>query len=482
MHKTAGLYFFFSLFGLSLQAQIVYTIEDLVFLYTSNGYDVKNNYAQYQVDSLTQKNNRNKYKIESKLSFSVPYAKAIESVMQPDGSNKLLQTNYISPMMQLSLRKKVVFLGGELSLSSSFNGYANFINGDRQYGSNWFNLQYSQDFFKFNEYKYEIKKIKLQQEKDKHTLLYSNLEDVTSFIELIFQYYIDRQLLEENSKNIENNQALLEKTRTLFKNGKAMAADTLNTYLLVNKLQIQRNELEAQKRLVECKIKYKTLLHSEFEISVDNSPLMLNLETDVLTERYLKYTLQKDADLEIFELESEIARSRKNTGITTAVSLGMGINSKAEEYIYDLTNGRPADKENISLNLTLPISGWNSQKNNKKIASLNKEIYLREQENNKQEANLWAQEIIVKYKQLLSLIELANKNLEASRELERILIKNIENGKSDYIALYQLYVNDQVILLEKYKAIRDIYILKYDLIKNTFFDFESNSSLENYIK
>jgi outer membrane protein TolC len=480
MYKAIGTCLSFLLFGLSVQSQTSYSVEDLLLLYGRNGLSIKNNYAQYQIDSLTQINNRNKYRIQSDISFSLPFTKSIDPVTQPDGSSKLLQTNYISPMAQLSLRKKVVFSGGDLAFFSSLNGYTNFINGNGQYGLNWFNLQYSQDIFGFNEYKYEFRKIKLQQEKDRQTLLYSNLEEITEFVELIFQYYIGQQLLEENRKNIEQNRELLKKQRTLLRNGKALAADTLNIYLLLNKLQIKNNELEAKKRFAESKIKHKAVFSGKFEVSVSNTPLILNLDTNVLSDKYLKYTLQKDADLEIFELESEIARSRKNTGIKTAVSLGAGLNSKAENNMRYLVEGRPADKENLALSLTLPISGWNSQKNRKKIASLKKEIYLREQENNKQEAILWAQDIIVKYKQSLFLIELANSNLEASSELERILIKNIENGKSDYIALYQLYTDNQIILLEKYNAIRDIYILKYDLIKKVFFDFEKNISLHHY--
>ena len=477
MYKTIGTYLSFLLFGLSIQAQTSYSVEDLLLLYSRTGLDIKNNYAQYQIDSLTQVNNRNKYKIQSSLSFSFPYNKAITPVMQPDGSNKLLQTNYISPMAQLSLRKKIAFLGGDLAFFSSLNGYADFINGNRQYGLNWFNLQYSQDFFGFNEYKYEIRKIKLQQEKDKQILLYSNLEKITDFLDLIFEYYTGIQLLEENNKNIEQNRELLKKKRILSKHDKALATDTLHIYLLLNRLQIRNNDLEAKKQLAESKIKYKAIINEEFEVHVNNTPLILHLEQNVLVERYLKYTLQKNADLEIFELESEIARSRKNTGIRTAISLGAGLNSKAEDYMRYLIEGRPADKENIALNLTLPISGWNSHKNSKKIASLKKEIYLREQENKEQDAILWAQEIIIKYKQLLSLIELANENLEASRELERVLLKNIETGKSDYISLYQLYADKQSALSEKCNALRDIYVLKYDLLKKTFFDFENNIPL-----
>ena len=479
MYKILGTFVSLLLFGLSVQAQTSYSIEDLLLLYVRNGLPLKNNYTQYRIDSLNQVNSRNKYKIQSDLSFSLPYTKVIDPVRQPDGSSKLLQTNYISPMAQLSLRKKIVFLGGDLAFFSSLNGYADFIKGNRQYGFNWFNLQYSQDIFGFNEYKYEIRKIKLQQEKDKRTLLHGNLEEITNFVELIFQYYIGLQLLEENRKNIEKNEELLKKKRILSKHDKALAADTLNIYLLLNKLQIRKHDLEAKKMLAEGKLKYKAALSEEFEVNVSNTPLMLHLEQNILNERYLTYTLQKDADLEIFEMESDIARSRKNTGIRTAVSLGAGLNSKAEDYMYNLINGRPTDKENISFNLTLPVSGWYSQKNRKTIASLKKEMYLREQEKNTQEACFWAQDVMIKYTQALSLIELANKNLEASRELERILIKNIENGKSDYIALYQLYTDNQTILLEKYNAIRDIYILKYDLMKKTFFDFENNVSLDN---
>lgn len=481
MNKAIGIYLSFLLFSLSVQAQPSYSIEDLLLLYSHNGLNIKNNYAQYQIDSLTQVNNRNKYKIQSDLSFSLPFTKSIESITQPDGSNKLWETNYISPMAKLSLRKKVAFLGGDLAFFSSLSGYADFVNGNKQYGLNWFNLQYSQNLFGFNEYKYEIRKIKLEQEKDKRTLLYFNLEDITNFVELIFQYYIGVQLLEENNKNIEKNRELLKKKRTLSKHDKALAADTLNIYLLLNKFQIKKNDLEAKKRLAENKIKQNAVFSGEFEVSVSDTPLILHLEQNILTERYLRYSLQRNADLEIFELNSDIARNRKNKGITAALSLGAGLNSKAEDDMRNLIEGRPADKENISLSITVPISGWNSQKNKNKIASLKKEIYLREQEDNRQEANFWAQDIIVRYKQSLSLIELANNNLEASRELERILIKNIETGKNDYIALYQLYTDNQIVLLEKYNAIRDIYILKYDIMKKTFFDFEKNIPLpDNY--
>ena len=477
MYKTVGTYLFFLLFGLSLQAQTVYSIDEMINFYTRNGYNIKNNCAQYQIDSLTQANNQNTFGLQSDLSFSLPYVKSIQSVTQPDGSSRLIEINYISPLAQLALRKKMIFLGGELALFSSLNGYADFINNSRQYGLSWFNLQYSQDIFGFNEYKYELKRIRLQQEKDRQTLLYSNQEDITGFVELIFQYYTNRQLLVENNKNIEKNQELLKKKRTLSKYGKALTSDTLSIYLLLNKLQIQHNDLEAKKLLAQSRIKQRALLNREFEMNVSNSPLILILDQNALSERYLKYTLQKNADLEMFELDSEIARSRKNTGVKAAVSLGMGLNSKAEDYMRNLIEGRPADKENISVSLTVPITGWESQRNRRKIAALNREIYLREQENNRQEAAFWAQDIMLRYKQSLSLIELANKNLEASRELERILLKNIESGKSDYVALYQLYVDNQSILSDKYNAIRDIYILKYNLIQTTFFDFEKNISL-----
>ena len=479
MYKTVVTYLSFLLFGLSLQAQTSYSIEDLLLLYSRNALTIKNNYAQYQIDSLVQVNNRNKYKIQSDLSFSLPFSKTIGTITQPDGSNRLLETNSLSPVAKLSLRKKIIFLGGDLSFYSNLDAYANFINGNRQYGVTWFNLQYSQDIFGFNEYKYEVRKIKMEQEKDKRIYLYYNLEDLTSFVELIFQYYIDIQLLEENIKNIEKNQELLNNKRTLSKHGKVLAADTLNIYLLLNKLQIKNNDLEAKKILAESKIKQKAFINESIEVSISDTPLILNMEQNLLAERYLKYTIQRNADLELFELNSDIARTRKNKGISTSISLGAGLNSKAENYMYDLITGRPTDRENISLSLTLPISGWNSQNNKKKIAVLNKEIYLCEQENNLQEANFWAEEIIIKYQQALSLIELANKNIEASHELERILIKNIEDGKSDYIALFQLYTDNQTILLEKYNAIRDIYILKYDLIKKTFFDFEDNIPLHN---
>jgi hypothetical protein len=365
MYKTIYIYLFFLLFGLSAQSQTAYSVEDLLLLYTRNAFNIKNNYAQYQIDSLTHVNSQNRYKIQSDLSFSLPYTKSIETITQPDGSNRLLETNQISPTAQLSLRKKTVFSGGDLSLSSSYNGYADFISGNRQYGSNWFNIQYSQDIFGFNEYKYDVRKIKLQQEKDRQTLLSSDLEEITNFVKLVFQYYIDIQLLEENNKNIETNQELLKKNRALSKYGKALAADTLNIYLLLTKLQISNNDLEARKTLAESKIKYHAVLSGEFEVKVSNTPLMLHLEQSMLSERYLNYTLQKDGDLKIFELESDIVRNRKNTGVTVALRLGAGLNSKAEDYMYNLIDGRPSDKENISLSLTLPVSGWSSHKNRK---------------------------------------------------------------------------------------------------------------------
>lgn len=438
--------------------------------YKSNNVQLSILSKELKVKYLTYRNSLAAYNLSSGINFTVPYSKSIESVLQPDGNSIYIERQYMNPAYSVSASKKIPLTGGTIGITSSLSYFKNFLNTNQQFNANWYNLFISQPFFAYNEYKYDKKLQRLRLSADSIQYYKDREARLATFIGKVINYELLQRRIGNSELTIADNVAALEKVKLLYENGRMLAIDTL---LLSNNLKqahLQKDQLESELVIQAADLNYS--FNGKYNFSICNIEELMTYDIDsaLLRERYLNYNNQSELMVNAFISSENLKRVRKAHGIITSISAGNGINQTADAFDRLLAN--PAQKQNVTLAVSVPLTGWQTYKRNKEIAQLQYQAFEMTRNELGYLAGEWATEQMSEYLFLFRSYIYSKEKINGLEEVKRLQMEKVFAGRINISEYNVTESSINIAKLEQLDIIRRILLFRFELRAKTLYDFE----------
>ncbi|MFC0878291.1 TolC family protein [Saccharicrinis sp. FJH2] len=269
----------------------------------------------------------------------------------------------LSSQAGLSVNQKIKLTGGTLSASSNINRYQKFgsIN-DLDFITVPFNINYSQNIFAVNEFKWKSRLQPVEFEIAKHEYAEQREAIALQTINLYFAF-----LSAQSNLTISGN--YYEKAEALYEMGKKRYE--INTISLDELYQLDLRRLKAKNNLERQKNAFSSVsreLTSFLEIS-GNTKLICTIPDNIPIDFIPVETvveLVKINNPAILALQHESAQARynleraKSNRFSSTLNLGVGLNNNANTFSESYRN--PTQTENARVSISIPIMDWGNVK------------------------------------------------------------------------------------------------------------------------
>lgn len=425
---------------------------------------------QLRIKKLGYQNSLSEYNIRSKVDFSLPYSKSIESVLQPDGNSIYIERNYFSPTYSITTSKKIPLTGGTIGLTTGLSYFKNFLNTNQQFNANWYNLYISQPFFAFNEYKFDKKLRRLTLSADSIQYYKDREAKLEELMAKIIDFEVLRLDIAYNEQEIGNNRDALEKVKILYAHGKLLSIDTLTLSNNLKQSYLQKEQLESTMGIRKADLDFSFREDYRFTICDIEDLAPFHLDTSLLHERYARYNNQQELLINTFVSSEQIKRARKGNGITTTISAGNGINQSSS--VFTALYNNPSQQQNVALAVSVPFTGWQSYKRNKEIAELAYQAVQMTRTELEQVAKTWVQEQLTRYSFLYKSYWFSKEKLIALQEVKRVQLEKVLSGRVSTNEYNNAVLSIDMAKMEQLNIIKQILLFRFELRTKTLYDFE----------
>ena len=426
-------------------------------IYTSNSSTIIEN-------EYTQKKLQNKlfYKEllpKVSMNISIPYQRSISDVLQPDGTTRYFERNFINATQNLSISQIIPFTGGTVSLSNSLNYSRDFSNNINNFSSNWVSISYQQSINGFNNYKWNKKIKKIEFQKDSLDYLKEKSKLKTEIAKIFTEATLAQIKIDITTKNIEKTNNILKEYEEKHRFGRVISSE-------VEQIKITLEQLNGLK--TTNKLELESLLEhllDETNTKIEDSIILKPVEEEIfnINKSDLQMAMEKNGDLldetlSLLKIDASIEQIKKEGGIKINLNMGMGANSSSQEFNQLYQN--PSQSQFATIGASIPILDWNANKDKIKIAELEKEnikLKIQEDKHHKEQKideiikYYWAQ--VYQLSSLKKQIILSDKILNDTKQLLTLGRKTITDYK------VQLYENFSL-SVELQKIINNLFLIK----------------------
>ena len=417
--------------------------------------------------------------------------------LTPANYNRSLQQVYDSEQKQmvyedihnfsmrsgLTLKQNVKFTGGVLGASTSLNRYQKFGDvNDLDYISTPVKINYAQDLFAVNEFKWKSKLEPLALEKATQQYI-SEREQIA--IKTITLYFA---LLEAESRlKIASNN--LRRSEVLFNMGKERYR--INAIALDELYQLELRKLKAGSALQETKNKHSSVLRelaSYLELTTeqikfcdvpDNMPVSFisdQQSLELTKKNNPDYTLYKEMAM---QAEYNLAKARSNR-FSASVDVGVGLNKNADNLQAAYID--PTETENARVSLNIPILDWGKTKRNIEKARYNKDetewFIKKEKENLENELR----DLVMDFNIQKSQVENAAKADTLARITYDMVEKRFRNGSVGILNLNDAQNEMERTRGDYLNALRNYWLTYFRIRQFCLYDFIAEEHLANQLK
>jgi len=476
MNKFLILIISFLLFGLSLEAQRLLSLNDVIT--EAKGKSIRNKQIENRYQNSYWRNFSYKKQFLPSLVFdgTLPqFQQSISSVTQPDGAELFVNRNVLSSSANLRLNQIVPIVGGNFFVGTGLDnirlsGNSNSIT----YLSRPIEFGYSQNLFGFNQYKWD-KKIEPLFFNEAQLLKTEEIEALS--IESVNKYFdlLRSQLSLENAeKNFLNNDTIYKIGKGRYSYGKIAENE-----LLQLELSLLNSEMAFEQEKVNFELNRQRLATFLGYPSTEN----IKLELDTLIPNFevsyteaLKYAKELNSELiqynrEIFEAEMNVARVKSANRFSLDLTATFGLSQTATNISDAYIN--PQNQEFVSLGVRIPLIQWGLGKGRIQQAKTNAELVRSTVEQGKID---FEQEIYV----TIANFNLNKKQLSVSKRANEVADKRFFVSKQRYLLGKTIITDLQIAQQEKDRALisyinayRAFWRSYYDVRKITHYDFEN---------
>lgn len=434
---------------------------------------VKNRYWQYRLY-------KSNYNPQLALSGNIPgYNRDYFGNTLDDGTVVFQHREHVNSMMNLGLNQPIAFTGGNISINTNLNYFADIQRAEDRFNTTLVNIRLDQPIFGFNSLKWDRRTEPLRYEESKRSYV-EEMEFVSREAVRYFFDYLDAQI------NLQIAEFNLNNTDTIYKieEGRYNIGTTSKDKLLQVELQLLRSQQDvtqaqldmqtsSQKLRAYLALKTQDTLRlvlpdhiPDFDIDIQNALLHAKMNR----ADYIAYERSR------IEAARDVERARKQRFQANLVG-SYGLNTAAD--VFEDAYSKPNDQQRIDIGLTIPILDWGRNKARIETALANQQLnaYVVEQD-----IQNFEQEIITLVRQfdvLRNQLRIAKKSDEVADERYTVSQNRYLTGKVDITNL-NIALSEKDAAKRSYnKALRDFWVAYYDLRRLTLYDFANQKLLYN---
>ena len=439
---------------------------------------LSNNYWQFQ-SFLAD------YKPQISLNANFPeLTRAINSVIQPDGTIKYIPRSLITNSLRFSMAQRITKTGGTFFVSTGLertDALADPFN--TFYYSTPIRVGFNQPIFAFNSFKWDKKiqplefdEAKRQYSEDKEQVAYEAAG-------LFFDVFIAQLSMEAAQQDKANTDTLFTIAKGRYSVGKIAETDLL---------QVEISSMNADAAVQQANLDLQTstenlrnFLGIKNVVTFNLSPPTTIPDFTIDANKALEYAKAHRSEMveyqrRLMEAERNVDRAKGENGINGDIFGSFGL-SQTGGTLGDAYRS-PLDQELVTVSITVPIKDWGKAKSEQKIAESNQKLV---QMQVSQDRINFERDILLKVRQF-DLVRTQTKLAERTYEVAQ---KNFDLTKKRYIigkigvTDLNLAITDQTRSRRSYMSmLRSFWLAYYDLRRLTLYDFMDNKKLDWKLK
>jgi len=404
----------------------------------------------------------------------------MESVTQPDGSEKFVTKSNMRSSLNMQLNQVVPFTGGRIFATSALQRNDNF--GEEpptSYLAYPVTIGFAQPINGYNEYKWD-RQIEPKKYETAKLQYINSMERVN---QRAVGYFFDLALAQINleiaKKNYANNDTLYQIAKGRYQLGTIAENDLLQFELTFLNSGTDLNQATIDLELRKARL--RTFLGFNERVSVQ-----LLLPTDVPSiEMDYNRTLEQakennpeimDMELQVLEAERSVAEARSQKGLRADLYAQFGLSQVAEELSAAYQN--PINQQRVEVGFQIPLLDWGQGKGRLRMAQSNEEVVRTNVSQSLIEFNETVFLQVMQFNLQDDQVQIASKadtiaDLRYEVTKQRFLI-----GKIDVLELKDALEEKDVARRGFVEALRNYWDYYYNLRGITLYDWERQMKLE----
>lgn len=404
------------------------------------------------------------------------YVRAIEPVVQPDGSTLFLPRRETTSALGMTVRQQLPFTGGELSISSALSRLDR--SGDqssRLYNSTPVTIGLTQDIFRPNRLKWDSREQDLRAVVADREYLEAREDVAVNTATAFFDLFSARLALDNAASKVAINDTLFNLNKGRFEVGKIGENDLLQSELAL--LQARTSLDGAKLEFDRANAAIKRLLglppDAPIDITAPTDIPLIDVDTALAVQQALRnQSRTTNTELQAVQARRGVAEAKLNNGFGARVTATVGFNQRAS--VFDDAYHDLAERQQYGVSVQMPIVQWGNRK---------AQIEAARAEEDRAAANGRATREAAAEEAHFAAMQLAQsaRNLALSAKADTVAQKRFEVAKNRYIVgkigIDNLYLaqNERDQALRAYiDALRGYWASYYRLRRLTLYDFAEN--------
>lgn len=417
------------------------------------------------------------------LSFSmnpINFNRSLKTLQQPtDGSYSYVEDYSNSSSWGLTVRQRVDFTGGELSIGTRLNYLNEFSQKRNSFSTTPFIIGYSQQLWGGRKTHRLEKNIEYAKNEAAMKNYCSRLSEVQQeALDLFMTALLGKLEYELEFRNKEINDTLLYIARTKLKNGnitefdfKQIELQSLNTrYSYENAMRSYEESLQ--------ELKTYLALSEELLIATPefNLPLAIDFhKVSLLVKKNNPFSIQQL--ITKLQAEQALYSTKLTNRFNGNLSLSYGMNQHADNLVEAYHRGN--SQQSFILGFQIPVFQWRISRNKIRMAQNTHQASLLSQYKGQQEFDDRIREKVNNYNHSVRLWLVAEKAYTISREQYQMSAREFTLGKVSVYELTSAQRDQNRGMKQYYTAIRDAYREYYHLRHMALYDWKSEKELED---
>jgi outer membrane protein TolC len=432
---------------------------------------LKNRYWQYRLY-------RSNYNPQLALSGNIPgYNQDFLTNRLDDGTISFIEREQFNSGLNMSLNQPIALTGGNLSVNSDLNYFADRTFDLRRFSSTLVNVQLNQPLFAFNDLKWDRRTEPLRYEESKRGFV-EEMEFVSRETVTLYFDHLDAQI----NYQIASFNLLSNDTVYKIEQGRYNIGNTSKDKLLQVELQLLRSQQDVSQALLDLETS-GLLLRNYLGLRTADTLVLLPPDEipafEIPAGDALNYAHLNRSDYVAFErrrLEAlrEVAEARGQQ-VQTNLIASYGLNAAGGDLNTAYLD--PNVQKRLDIGLSVPILDWGRNKARMQTALANKELndFVIEQD-----VQNFDQEIITlvrRFAMLRNQLRISQKSDEVADERYKVAQNRYLTGKVDITDLNIALREKDEAKRSYVSALRDFWIAYFDLRRLTLYDFAENRLL-----
>jgi hypothetical protein len=404
----------------------------------------------------------------------------MESVTQPDGSEKFVSKSNMRSSLNLQLNQVVPFTGGRIFATSALQRNDNF--GDTpptSYLAYPVTIGFAQPINGYNEYKWDRKIEPMKYEEAKLQYINSMERVNQRAVGYFFDLALAQINLEIAKKNYANNDTLYQIAKGRYQLGTIAENELLQFELTFLNSGTDLNQATIDLELRKARL--RSFLGFNERVSVElllptNVP---DIELDynrTLDEAKANNPEIMNMDLQILEAERSVAEARSQKGLRADLFAQFGLSQVSEQFSTAYQN--PLNQQRVEVGFQVPLLDWGQGKGRLRMAQSAEEVVRTEVSQSLIEFNENVFLQVMQFNLQDDQVQIASKADTIADLRYEVTKQRFMIGKIDVLELKDALEEKDLARRGFVEALRNYWDYYYNLRGITLYDWERKMKLE----